>query len=64
MVPRSGHRGWRKVGAGNDSQRKLFADDVSARFRLECKKAGKRLMVWTVNDPYQMMEVSLFYTYM
>jgi hypothetical protein len=48
------------VGAGSDRQGKLFADDVFARFRLECKKAGKKLMVWTVNDPYQMMEVSMF----
>lgn len=26
------------------------------RFRKECKAAGKKLMVWTVNDPRQMME--------
>lgn len=26
------------------------------KFRRECKNAGKKLMVWTVNDPYQMME--------
>ncbi|KAF8969351.1 PLC-like phosphodiesterase [Flammula alnicola] len=26
------------------------------RFRAECKSAGKTLMVWTVNDPDQMME--------
>ena len=28
------------------------------RFRRECKAAGKKLMVWTVNDRRQMMEVS------
>ncbi|KAI0053665.1 PLC-like phosphodiesterase [Auriscalpium vulgare] len=26
------------------------------RFRKECKAAGKKLMVWTVNEPAQMME--------
>jgi glycerophosphoryl diester phosphodiesterase len=26
------------------------------RFRAECKAAGKQVMVWTVNDPAQMME--------
>ena len=26
------------------------------RFRAECKAAGKQIMVWTVNDPAQMME--------
>jgi hypothetical protein len=29
------------------------------RFRRECKKAGKQLMVWTVNNPAEMMEVRL-----
>lgn len=28
-----------------------------ARFRADCKAAGKKIMVWTVNDPRQMMEV-------
>ncbi|KAF9266177.1 PLC-like phosphodiesterase [Marasmius fiardii PR-910] len=28
------------------------------RFRKDCRAAGKRLMVWTVNEPHQMMEVS------
>lgn len=28
-----------------------------ARFRKECKAAGKQLIVWTVNAPEQMMEV-------
>lgn len=28
-----------------------------ARFRSDCKAAGKKIMVWTVNDPKQMMEV-------
>ena len=27
-----------------------------ARFRQECKAAGKQIMVWTVNDPACMME--------
>ena len=27
------------------------------RFRQECKAAGKKLMVWTVNKPEHMMEV-------
>ena len=27
------------------------------RFRAECKSSGKKLMVWTVNDPDHMMEV-------
>lgn len=27
-----------------------------AKFRAECKAAGKQLMVWTVNEPEQMME--------
>ena len=31
----------------------------SRRFRAECKTSGKSLMVWTVNDPDQMMEVRL-----
>jgi hypothetical protein len=29
------------------------------RFRNECKAGGKKLMVWTVNSPDQMMEVCL-----
>jgi glycerophosphoryl diester phosphodiesterase len=58
------------IGAGPDIARKYFWDDCDAfsmwfpglatadgeKFRRECKKAGKKLMVWTVNDPYQMME--------
>ena len=27
-------------------------------FRQECRAAGKKLMVWTVNEPEHMMEVS------
>jgi hypothetical protein len=27
------------------------------RFRMDCKAAGKKVMVWTVNDPERMMEV-------
>jgi hypothetical protein len=30
------------------------------RFRNDCKKAGKELMVWTVNEVEHMMEVRLF----
>lgn len=30
------------------------------RFRNECKAAGKKIMVWTVNEPEHMMEVSGF----
>ncbi|KAF8272083.1 PLC-like phosphodiesterase [Lactarius quietus] len=58
------------IGSGPDIARKYFWDDCDAfsmwfpglatadgeKFRLECKKAGKKLMVWTVNDPYHMME--------
>lgn len=29
-----------------------------ARFREECKAAGKKIMVWTVNDPEQMVEAA------
>lgn len=29
------------------------------RFRQECKDAGKKLMVWTVNKPEHMMEVRM-----
>ncbi|KAL0576169.1 hypothetical protein V5O48_005810 [Marasmius crinis-equi] len=28
------------------------------RFRKDCKAAGKKLMIWTVNEPQQMMEVA------
>ncbi len=35
------------------------ADAFSCRFRAECKKQGKNLMVWTVNQPDHMMEVRL-----
>ncbi|KAI0307078.1 PLC-like phosphodiesterase [Multifurca ochricompacta] len=58
------------IGVGPDIARKYFWDDCDAfsmwfpglatadgeKFRRECKKAGKQLMVWTVNDPSQMME--------
>lgn len=36
------------------------ADDTQLcgfRFIQECKSAGKKLMVWTVNEPVQMLEV-------
>ncbi|KAF5321274.1 hypothetical protein D9619_000550 [Psilocybe cf. subviscida] len=29
-----------------------------ARFRKECKAAGKKVMVWTVNEPIEMMEAA------
>ena len=32
------------------------------RFRNECKAAGKKLMVWTVNDPREMMEVGIIHS--
>lgn len=35
----------------------MFKTLSLARFRLECKAAGKNLMVWTVNKPDHMMEV-------
>jgi len=34
-----------------------FLISVAYRFRRECKNADKNLMVWTVNEPEQMMEV-------
>ncbi|KAF9448994.1 PLC-like phosphodiesterase [Macrolepiota fuliginosa MF-IS2] len=57
--------------------RKYFWDDCDAfsvafaaltsaegeRFREECKKAGKYLMVWTVNDPARMVEVRCISAY-
>jgi len=58
------------IGPAPDIARKYFWKDCDAfsmwfpalatadgeKFRNECKKAGKKLMVWTVNDPAQMME--------
>jgi len=58
------------IGAAPNIARKYFWDDCDAfsmwfpglvtadgeKFRHECKKAGKKLMVWTVNDPAEMME--------
>jgi len=58
------------IGAVPDIARKYFWNDCDAfsmwfpglttadgeRFRQECKKAGKQLMVWTVNNPAEMME--------
>jgi len=58
------------IGSAPDIARKYFWDDCDAfsmwfpglatvdgeRFRRECKKAGKQLMVWTVNNPAEMME--------
>lgn len=29
------------------------------RFLRECKAAGKKVYVWTINEPRKMMEVSL-----
>ncbi|KAF5371344.1 hypothetical protein D9758_004181 [Tetrapyrgos nigripes] len=34
----------------------VLATYEGERFRMECKEAGKTLMVWTVNKPEQMME--------
>ena len=59
------------IGENLALARKYFWNDVDAfsmwfgslttadgeKFRKECKAAGKQLMVWTVNDPAQMMEV-------
>jgi len=58
------------IGNSVSIARKYFWDNVDAfsiafptlatmdgqRFRAECKAAGKQVMVWTVNDPAQMME--------
>lgn len=30
------------------------------KFMEECKAAGKKMMVWTVNEPVHMMEVGAF----
>ncbi|KAH7931333.1 PLC-like phosphodiesterase [Leucogyrophana mollusca] len=58
------------IGVSPSLARKYFWDDVEVfsmafatltsadglRFRNECKAAGKKIMVWTVNEPEQMME--------
>jgi glycerophosphoryl diester phosphodiesterase len=58
------------IGISTSLARKYFWDDVEVfsmafaaltgadgwRFRDECKAAGKKIMVWTVNEPEQMME--------
>ncbi|KAI0254796.1 PLC-like phosphodiesterase [Lactifluus subvellereus] len=58
------------IGSAPDIARKYFWNECEAfsiwfpglatadgeKFRHECKKAGKKLMVWIVNDRYQMME--------
>ncbi|KAH9045314.1 PLC-like phosphodiesterase [Lactarius pseudohatsudake] len=58
------------IGTSPDIARKYFWDDCDVfsmwfpglatadgeKFRRECKQAGKKLMVWTVNESYQMME--------
>ena len=58
---------WFPALATADGEKSVFLDlgpdsgpltMYMSRFRHECKKAGKKLMVWTVNDPAQMMEVS------
>ena len=33
------------------------ADGYCCRFREECKRAGKKLIVWTLNRPEEMIEV-------
>jgi hypothetical protein len=35
------------------------SNKLRIRFRRECKRAGKQLMVWTVNNPAEMMEVGM-----
>jgi len=58
------------IGCALDVARQYFWNDCDAfsmwfpglatvdgeKFRRECKKAGKQLMVWTVNNPVEMME--------
>ncbi|KAF8843114.1 PLC-like phosphodiesterase [Paxillus ammoniavirescens] len=58
------------IGVSTSLARKYFWDDVEVfsmafaalaggdgwRFRNECKAAGKKIMVWTVNEPEHMME--------
>ncbi|THH18212.1 hypothetical protein EW146_g2729, partial [Bondarzewia mesenterica] len=65
------------IGLSIDIARKYFWDHCDAfsmwfpslstidgeRFRRECKKSGKQLMVWTVNEPAQMMEASTFVSF-
>ncbi|ESK89741.1 glycerophosphodiester phosphodiesterase [Moniliophthora roreri MCA 2997] len=60
------------LGNSPDLARKYFWDDCGTMsmsfpsmagkdgegFRRDCKKAGKKLMIWTVNKPEQMMEAS------
>lgn len=41
----------------SNSQFRLNSFNLS-RFLKECKAAGKTTMVWTVNDPLEMAEVS------
>ncbi|KAH9999964.1 PLC-like phosphodiesterase [Russula vinacea] len=61
------------IGSAPDIARKYFWNDCDAfsiwfpglatadgeKFRRECKRAGKQLMVWTVNNPAEMMEVGM-----
>ncbi|KIJ69927.1 hypothetical protein HYDPIDRAFT_171866 [Hydnomerulius pinastri MD-312] len=58
------------IGVSTSLARKYFWDDVEvfsmafaalaggdgSKFRNECKAAGKKIMVWTVNEPAHMME--------
>ncbi|KAF9226724.1 PLC-like phosphodiesterase [Gyrodon lividus] len=58
------------IGVSTSLARKYFWDDVDVfsmafaslagidgwRFRNDCKAAGKKIMVWTVNEPEHMME--------
>ncbi|PPQ63159.1 hypothetical protein CVT24_005799, partial [Panaeolus cyanescens] len=60
------------IGISPEIARKYFWDDCEAfsmafaalttfdgqRFRAECQSGGKKLMVWTVNEPEQMMEAT------
>ncbi|KAL0070193.1 hypothetical protein AAF712_002683 [Marasmius tenuissimus] len=48
---------WEDCGTMSMSFSSMAGKD-GERFRKECRAAGKKLMIWTVNEPQQMMEVS------
>jgi len=59
----SGNRRWRKVRVFVRNLLSVFTCLISCsaqRFRNSCEKAGKGIMVWTVNEVEHMMEVCLF----
>lgn len=37
----------------------IYKNSIWFRFREDCLSTGKYLLVWTVNDPAHMMEVSV-----